>query len=161
MGKIPCFGQLNACLFLFVSFSWCLDYLQSLINFFAHSSFSFSSSVSLLFNLFNNLQFKLINLRAKTSSSVINQAIKKFTKPLCKSTLSIDVKIKPDNSVVLLFYPPLCFKLSKILKWFNFKDIFKPVNKFHFPSTKSLIPELHKWDIYKVSCKDCNLFYIG
>ena len=57
------------------------------------------------------------------------------------------------------FYPLLCFKLAKILKHFNFKVIFKPVNKFNFPSTKSPIPEFHKWGIYKVPCKDCNLFY--
>ena len=63
--------------------------------------------------------------------SVIDQAVKKFTKPPCNSTLSNDVKIKPDNSVVLPFYPPLCFKLAKILKRFNFKVIFKPVNKFN------------------------------
>ena len=36
-----------------------------------------------------------------------------------------------------------------------------PVNKFNFPSTKSLILEFRKWSIYKVPYKDCNLFYIG
>ena len=34
-------------------------------------------------------------------------------------------------------------------------------NKFNFPSTKSLILEFRKWGIFKVPCKDCNLFYMG
>ena len=59
------------------------------------------------------------------------------------------------------FYPPLCFKFDKIIKWFNFKVISKPVNKFNFPSIKSAIPEFCKWGTYKVLCKDYNLFYIG
>ena len=65
------------------------------------------------------------------------------------------------NSVVLPLYPPLCFKFAKILKRLNFKVTFKAVNKCNFHLTKPLIPELYKWGIYKVPCKDCNLFYIG
>ena len=47
------------------------------------------------------------------------------------------------------------------LKQFNFKVIFKPINKFNFNSTKSPIPEFCKWSVYKVPCKDCKPFYIG
>ena len=93
------------------------------------------------------------------SPFIINQAINKFIKPPWNSILSNVVKIKLDNSAILPFHLPLCFKLAKILKRFNFKVIFKPVNKFKFPSTKSPIPKLCKWGIYKVPWKD-NLLYI-
>ena len=83
---------------------------------------------------------KSIVIKRGFSSSIINQAVKKFTKSPCNSSLSNDIKIKPENSIVLPFYPPLCFKLDKVLKRFNFKVTFKPVNKFNFPSTKSPIP---------------------
>ena len=93
------------------------------------------------------------------SPSIINQAVKKFTKPSSNSTLFDDVKIKPDNSVILPFYPPLCFKLAKILKLFTFKVISKV--EFFFSSTKSPITNFLKCGIIKVPWKDCNLFYIG
>ena len=44
---------------------------------------------------------KSVAIKSGFSPSIINQAIKKFTKPASNSTLSDDVKIKSDNSVIL------------------------------------------------------------
>lgn len=51
--------------------------------------------------------------------------------------------------------------MSKIFKRFDFNVIYKPVNKIQFPSTKSPVPEFHKWGIYNVPCNNCHLSYIG
>ena len=52
---------------------------------------------------------KSVAIKKNFNTSVINQAVKKFSKPPCNSTLSNYVKIKPNNSVVLPFYPPYMF----------------------------------------------------
>ena len=44
---------------------------------------------------------KSVAIKRGFSPSIINQAVKKFTKPASNFTLSDDVKIKPDNSVIL------------------------------------------------------------
>ena len=85
--------------------------------------FCLPSSQYLFWFLKEHNYFKSVATKRGFSPSIINQAVKKFTKPPCNYTLSNDVKIKPDNSVVLPFYPLLCFKLAKILKRFNFKVI--------------------------------------
>ena len=71
------------------------------------------------------------------------------------------LKIKPYYLVVLNFYPPLGFNFAKKLKRVNCKVIFKPINKFYLPSTKSRITQLRKWDINEFPCKIFNLIYIG
>lgn len=47
--------------------------------------------------------------------------------------------------------------IAKFLKRFNFNVVLKPVNKVKFPSTKSTVPDLRKWAIYKVPCNGCHL----
>ena len=95
----------------------------------------------------------------KTFSAYRQEKI--ITKHSSKSTLSNDVIVKHDKTIVLPFYSPLWFKIAKILKRRKFKVIFKLVNKIYFPTTNSPIPELHKYGIYKVPCNVCSLFYIG
>ena len=112
--------RLSQIILLLKKFSVFYTYVYRSLNIFPDSSF-----------LRRELNYlKSVAIKRSFSPSIINQAIKKFTKPPHNSTLSNDVKSKSYNSVVLSFYPPLCFKLAKILKWFNFKVIFKLINKF-------------------------------
>ena len=67
---------------------------------YAYRALNVCSNSSLLKEELNYLKSVAFN------PSIINQAVKKFTKHPYNSTLSNDVKIKRGNSVVLPFYPP-------------------------------------------------------
>ena len=71
---------------------------------YVYRALNICSDSSLLKKELNYLKF--VAIKRGFNPSVINQAVKKFTKPPYNCTLSNDVKIKPDNSVVLPFYLP-------------------------------------------------------
>ena len=50
--------------------------------------------------------------------------------------------------------------MAKILSRFNFRVIFRPTNKFCFPSLKDPVPHSNRCGIYHIPCQ-CGLGYIG
>ena len=107
------------------------------------------------------LQSELDYLRAVAidrgfSPAIIDRCVRKFSKINNSS-------FKPELNkglVVLPFYPKISYKISSILKKFDFFTVFSPVNKLCFSNLKdSRIPS-NNWGIYKISCQ-CGLSYIG
>ena len=83
--------------------------------------------------------------------------MKKFSKPT-KNHSKFDTNYK--GLVGLPFYPKITHQIANILKTFNLKCIFSPVNKLKFSNLKDPIDSLNNWGIYNISCQ-CGLSYIG
>lgn len=73
--------------------------------------------------------------------SVVDKSLHKFSKNKQVSTLN-RIVTSSKQVIVFLFYSPLNYNMSKILSGFDFRILYKPVNKVRFPFPKGLIPLL-------------------
>lgn len=95
---------------------------------------------------------KAIAINRGYPSQIVDRAFSRYYKPR-----SPDLD-KPQNVIIMPFYPKISYQLVRILKKFNFNTVFLPINKLKFTMTKDRI--VRNWGIYQVFCQ-CGMFYIG
>ena len=123
-------------------------------NTYVHRAIKICSNQDLLNAELNYL--RAVAIDRGFSPKIVDRAVTKFSTPRDRKPISDSV----HNLAVIPYYPIVSSKIAKILKKFNFKTVFVPINKLKFTNTKDKIPVLNNWGIYQIFCQ-CGLSYIG